>query len=77
MHGVVKRWGGSLAIRLDPEESRREGLKEGMEVDIDVHVPPVDFSTMPTVHDLPDAARRHDELLYGDAPPPPGSRRRP
>lgn len=73
MHGVVKRWGGSLAIRLDPEESRREGLKEGMEVEIDVKTPGVDFSTLPTFRDLPDAARRHDELLYGRDPlAPPG-----
>ena len=65
MHGVVKRWGGSWAIRLDPKDSRLQGLKEGMEVEVEVKLPPIDFSTLPTFRDLPDAAKRHDELLYG------------
>lgn len=63
MHGVVKKWGGSLAIRLDMESSRKAGLKEGMEVDFELRPAPLDFASLPTVKDLPDAAQRHDELL--------------
>jgi antitoxin component of MazEF toxin-antitoxin module len=65
MHGFIKRWGGSLAIRLDPRDTRRLGLKEGMEVEVDVRPAPIDFSDLPTFRDLPDAAKRHDELLHG------------
>ena len=64
MHGVVKKWGGSLAIRLDMEASRKAGLKEGMEVDFELHPAPLNFAALPTVKDLPDAAKRHDELRH-------------
>jgi antitoxin component of MazEF toxin-antitoxin module len=64
MHGVVKKWGGSLAIRLDMESSRKAGLKEGMEVEFDLRPAPLDFASLPTVQDVRDAAKRHDELLH-------------
>ena len=64
MHAVIQRWGGSLAIRLDPEWSRRQGLREGMEVEFDLAAPPIDFAGLPTVRDDRDAAQRHDELLH-------------
>lgn len=64
MRGIIKRWGGSLAIRLDPETSRRQGLHEDMDVEVEIRLPPIDFSKMPTVQDDADAAERHDELLH-------------
>lgn len=65
MQGLVKRWGGSYAIRVSPEEARRHGLKDGMEVDVNVIPRPIDWATLPTFQDVPDAAARHDELLHG------------
>ncbi|MFO1532087.1 MAG: hypothetical protein ABR562_00065 [Thermoplasmatota archaeon] len=64
MHGKIKRWGGSLAIRLDPEASRRHGLKDGMDIEFEIASPPIDFASLPTVRDDRDAASRHDELLH-------------
>ncbi len=64
VRGIIKRWGGSLAVRLDPEESRRQGLHEDMDVEVEIRLPPIDFSDLPTVKDHRDAAERHDELLH-------------
>jgi antitoxin component of MazEF toxin-antitoxin module len=64
MHAVIRRWGGSLAIRLDPEASRRQGLREDMDVEVEIRAPPIDFAALPTVDDDVDAAERHDELLH-------------
>lgn len=64
MHGFVKRWGGSLVIRIDPNDARQLGLEEGTEVEVDIHLPPIDFHTMPTVKGSGSDAERHDELLH-------------
>jgi len=64
MQAFVKRWGGSLVLRIDPVDTRRLGLSEGMEVDVDIHLPPVDFQDLPTVTGSGDDAERHDELLH-------------
>lgn len=64
MHSVIRKWGGSLAIRLDPDTIRRLGLKEGMGVEFDLRAPPIDFTDLPVVHDVRDAAARHDELMH-------------
>lgn len=63
MHGVVKKWGGSLAIRLDMESSRKAGLKEGMEVDFELRPAPLDFASLPTVKGSGDDAENHDKVL--------------
>lgn len=51
-------------IRLDPADVRRLGLEEGMEVDVDVRLPPIDLSALPTVKGEGRDAERHDELLH-------------
>ena len=65
MHAFVKRWGGSIVLRPSAEDVRRLGLKEGMEVEVDVRLLPVDFGTLPTVRGRGDDAQRHDKLLHG------------
>ena len=64
MQAVVKRWGGSMALRIAPEDARRLGLRDGMHVEVDITPPPVDLATLPTVRGGGDDAERHDELLH-------------
>lgn len=65
LEGDVKQWGGSLALRLRPEDARRLGLKPGMHIRYSLVDAKVDLGEPPTFRDDPDASARHDEHLYG------------
>ena len=64
LRGTVKQWGGSLVIAIDPQEAHQRGLKPGMDLDVELRIPPLDLAAMPGFDDVPTAADHHDRLHH-------------
>jgi len=66
----VRRWGNSLAVRLNKKELDSAGVSEGDRVVVEVTKVgkggALDLKSLPTFKDEdPKASQRHDEYLYG------------
>jgi hypothetical protein len=70
MNARVRRWGNSLAIRLNKKQLDSAGISEGDLVNVDVvklkKGGNLDLESLPTFKDSdPKASARHDDYLYG------------
>jgi len=70
MNARVRRWGNSLAVRLNKKQLDSAGISEGDLVNVDVvklkKGGNLDLESLPTFKDSdPKASTRHDDYLYG------------